>query len=131
MLSPCCSTPLAPPVCMQEWTDAASRDVAAPCLQQLLALTPCSEAQSVPAPAGAAEDSQGMQLAGAGGDGAFEAAVAALVMAVQGSPSSYTAAMLDGVASLAAAAGVLRKPGGAADGERFSGRWLAARELVC
>jgi hypothetical protein len=72
-----------------------------------------------------------MQLAGAGGDGAFEAAVAALVMAVQGSPSSYTAAMLDGVASLAAAAGVLRKPGGAADGERFSGRWLAARELVC
>lgn len=63
---------------------------------------------------------QGMQLAGNGGDGAFEGAVVSLVAALQGGPAApgFMGAMLEGIAALAAAVGLLRKPvAAAAEGE--------------
>jgi hypothetical protein len=57
-------------------------------------------------------DATGLQLAGNGGDGMFEAAVVQLVAAMQGSTENFAAAMLDGIADLAAEAGLLRKPSG-------------------
>jgi hypothetical protein len=42
----------------------------------------------------------------------FEAAVVQLVAAMQGSTEGFAAAMLDGIADLAAAAGLLRKLAG-------------------
>lgn len=74
--------------CLQEWTDVASRDSAAPFLQQLVALDPTREADA--AQMGGLEDSAagedepaGLQLAGNGGDGMFEGAVVQLVAAMQ------------------------------------------------
>jgi hypothetical protein len=117
-----CPLPAVRSATQQEWTDVASREAAGPYLQQLLALDPTAEAA-------AAAAGDGMQLAGAGGDGAFEGAVAALLLAVESSPAGFSCAMLDGLASLAAAAGLLGKPGfsghAAGDSARFSGERVA------
>lgn len=101
--------------CLQEWTDVASRDSAAPFLQQLISLDPTREPdQHGPDTTAAAEEEPvGLQLAGNGGDGLFEAAVVQLVLALHGSGAGFMAAMLDGIAALAAAAGLLRKPAAA------------------
>lgn len=78
--------------CVQEWTDVASRDSAAPFLQQLVALDPTREADAAAHMGGGLEDSAaaggedepaGLQLAGNGGDGMFEGAVVQLVAAMQ------------------------------------------------
>jgi hypothetical protein len=100
---------------LQEWTDAASRSMAGPYLQELIGLAPQSEAEQEDAAMSedddAADASAGLQLAGNGGEGLFEAAVTQLVLAVQGAGAEFTVAMLDGIAPLAAAAGLLAKPG--------------------
>ena len=111
---------------MQEWTDVASRDSAAPFLQQLMLMDPLREADSAAAAAAGggrgvdadadADDSPSLQLAGNGGDGMFEAAVVQLVAALHGgSLAGFREAMLEGIAGLAAAAGLLRKPAGGYD----------------
>jgi hypothetical protein len=99
---------------LQEWTDAASRSMAAPYLQQLIGLDPQSPAEQEDDAMSndeAADAAAGLQLAGNGGEGLFEAAVTQLVLAVQGAGAGFTLAMLDGIAPLAAAAGLLAKPG--------------------
>ncbi|WIA22943.1 hypothetical protein OEZ85_001312 [Tetradesmus obliquus] len=115
-----------------EWVDAASRSMAAPYLQQLIGLDPQSEAEQEDElmsddddDAADAAAAAGLQLAGNGGEGLFEAAVTQLVLAVQGAGAGFTVAMLDGVAPLAAAAGLLAKPGGEA------GAAAAAAVTVC
>lgn len=94
----------------------ASRANAAPFLQQLVALDTTKEPDSAhmdcDSSADNDDDPPGLQLAGNGGDGMFEAAVVQLVAAMQGSTEGFAAAMLDGIADLAAAAGLLRKPAG-------------------
>jgi hypothetical protein len=91
--------------------------MAAPYLQQLIGLDPQSEveqdadAMSDGDDDEAADAAAGLQLAGNGGEGLFEAAVTQLVLAVQGAGAGFTVAMLDGIAPLAAAAGLLAKPG--------------------
>uniref|UniRef100_A0A383VSX8 Nuclear condensin complex subunit 3 C-terminal domain-containing protein n=1 Tax=Tetradesmus obliquus TaxID=3088 RepID=A0A383VSX8_TETOB len=102
-----------------EWVDAASRSMAAPYLQQLIGLDPQAEAEQEDEPMSDDDEAAdaaaaGLQLAGNGGEGLFEAAVTQLVLAVQGAGAGFTVAMLDGVAPLAAAAGLLAKPGGEA-----------------
>lgn len=52
----------------------------------------------------------GLQLAGNGGDRSFEGAVVQLVLAVQGTEAGFCATMLDGIASLTVAAGMLTEP---------------------
>ncbi|KAF6263324.1 nuclear condensing complex subunit [Scenedesmus sp. NREL 46B-D3] len=98
-----------------EWTDAASRSMAGPYLQQLIGLDPQSEAEqedgAMSDDGEAAGATAGLQLAGNGGDGLFEAAVTQLVLAVQGAGAGFVVTMLDGIAPLAAAAGLLTKPG--------------------
>lgn len=95
--------------------------MAAPYLQQLIGLDPQSEAEQEDElmsddddDAADAAAAAGLQLAGNGGEGLFEAAVTQLVLAVQAAGAGFTVAMLDGVAPLAAAAGLLAKPGGEA-----------------
>ncbi len=117
---------------VQEWTDVASRDSAAPFLQQLIALDPTREFDpadhmadddsSSDEPTG--DESSGLQLEGNGGDGVFEGAVVQLVAAMQGTTAGFVAAMLDGIADLAAAAGLMRKPG---DGTEEHGRFTGGR----
>lgn len=129
---------------MQEWADVASRDSAAPFLQQLVALDPNRESDSTHMDLdSSAEDDEapGLQLAGNSGDGMFEAAVVQLVAAMQGSTDGFMAAMLDGIADLAAAAGLLRKPASDVDdgaGQQqwtFTGRfinpWRVESHLCC
>jgi hypothetical protein len=110
---------------LQEWTDAASRSMAGPYLQQLIGLDPQSEAEQenmvMSDDDEAADSTAGLQLAGNGGEGLFEAAVTQLVLAVQGAGADFTVAMLDGVAPLAAAAGLLAKPGSDAGAAAVTG----------
>jgi hypothetical protein len=147
-----------PTDCLQEWTDAASRDTAAPFLQQLIALDPARDAAAAGAGASMDTDSSsrgrgssssrrhaavaqqeedtegdelpGLQLSGNGGDGMFEAAVVQLVAAMEGSGAGFMAAMLDGSAALAAAAGLLRKPAAAAAAGDAAGEGVEQRHAV-
>jgi hypothetical protein len=67
----------------------------------------------------------GLQLAGNGGAGLFEAGVVQLVASLHGSAAGFTGAMLEGLGGLAAAAGLLRKPVADAGGDQhgaFTGR---------
>eukprot|EP00879_Flechtneria_rotunda_P029638 GHRR01032070.1.p2 GENE.GHRR01032070.1~~GHRR01032070.1.p2 ORF type:complete len:200 (+),score=99.69 GHRR01032070.1:674-1273(+) len=104
-----------------EWSDAASRCMALPYLQQLIALSPATESKQLQALQGhpdaddsssvSSVDTAGLQLVGNGGDGQFEAAVVQLVLAVQGSDAEFISTMLDGIAALAAGAGLLLNEG--------------------
>lgn len=112
------STCCCPAAVVQDWTDAASRDMAMPYLQQLLCLNPLADVEQQGADMSDSDDeaaeagaAAGLQLAGNSGDGMFEAAVVQLVLAVQGAGGGFMVAMLNGIASLAAAAGLLAKPG--------------------
>lgn len=96
--------------------------MAAPVLRQLVSLDPTAIAEQVDADLSDADSDgdgdlmpvpAGMQLAGNGGDGHFEAAVVQLVLAVQGAGAGFTVAMLDGIAQIAAGAGLLAEAGSA------------------
>eukprot|EP00775_Hariotina_reticulata_P011494 gene11494-11637_t len=115
-----------------EWTDAASREVAGPYLQQLVSLNPSSQAEQDEGKGGDCAANSvhvetrppsqgsgffrrdyagGLQLVGNGGDGLYEGCLVQLVLQVQGGAGSgFTASLLEGLAPLAAAAGVLSKP---------------------
>ena len=115
----------------------ASRDTAAPFLEQLIALDPTRDFDPATNMAddsnndsdGGCDESSGLQLEGNGGDGMFESAVVQLVAAMQGTTAGFVSAMLDGIADLAAGAGLLRKPADGADEHvSFTG---GAGERVC
>lgn len=97
--------------------------MALPYMQQLISLDPLAGAEQAADDMSDSSDEDdevsaavaGLQLAGNGGDGQFEAAVTHLVMAVQGAGSGLIGAMLGGIAPLASAAGLLAKLG-TADG---------------
>lgn len=91
----------------QDWADVASRDAAAPVLEQLMALQPGTALEENVTRL----DDAGMPLAGDGGDHAFEGAVATLALAVAGGPgTAFVQHMLSGVSRLAAVAGVPSEP---------------------
>ncbi|KAI8474193.1 MAG: hypothetical protein J3K34DRAFT_518335 [Monoraphidium minutum] len=124
-----------------DWADASSRRDAAEALREMMAQDPRDEE-------GADDDgddgdgeggagASGVPLFGNGGDGRYEAAVAALAAAVHGGgPRELAAAMLGGLAALAAKAGAPlvggSEVGGGGDGDdRGDGDGGGGRPEVC